>query len=67
MSRTKNGTIKELPASNNGYRYVVEVEGEEWPWYLTGLGAPKEAKVGEKGILTFSSTTRIGYWSWTKI
>jgi hypothetical protein len=64
---TKNATVVELPDSSNGFRYEVEVEGEQWPWHLSGLGAPKGAAIGDKGILTFVSTSSVGFWSWKKV
>ena len=51
------------PDASNGYRWVVKSLGETL--YLSGPGAPKDAKVGDTGTLTYISTASRGGWSWS--
>lgn len=59
-----NAEIIETPDMNNGYRWVVRVDGESNLTYLSGVGAPKSRKVGDRGTLTYRSSTSRGGYFW---
>jgi hypothetical protein len=61
----KVGFIIATPALENGYRWVV-MSGDS-PLYMAGAGAPKMESdaVGDRGVLTYQSTSSAGYWAWS--
>lgn len=63
--KPKQGTIVGTPNQNNGFRYIIAIEGEMFPTYMQGMGAPKEGKVGDKGTLTYTTGASFGLWFWT--
>lgn len=68
-AKVLKAVILETPSADNGYRYLVE----EVPatnngiHYLSGPGAPKGAKEGDRGTLTYTATGSMGYWAWKAV
>lgn len=54
--------IKEA-CQETGYRWVVDA-ADGTRLYLSGPGAPKDAKVGDTGLLRYVSTASRGFWAW---
>lgn len=54
--------IKEA-CQETGYRWVVDTK-DGTRHHLSGLGAPKEGKVGDTGMLRYVSTSSRGFWAW---
>lgn len=60
----RRAKILEEPTPKNGYFYKVKIEGSKFPEYMRGVGAPKHAKVGDRGILTYQTSSSFGLWFW---
>lgn len=66
MPETKTGTIVEKPSPENGYFYVVDVDGED-RMYLRGSNVAKSPEVGQRGTLTYRRGASYALWFWDPV
>lgn len=59
--------IVEKPAESNGYRYVVRCDDDGDVLYLSGLGQPQGAALGDRGTVEYRATRSCGYWCWARL
>lgn len=64
--RTQGMEAKIITVASSETGYVVDTK-DGTRHHLSGPGAPKDAKVGDKGTLRYVSTSSRGFWAWEPI
>lgn len=60
----RSGMITATPSAANGYKYVVSTDDGDTV-YLSGIGAPKNAEVGDVGTVTYQTFRNSGFYAWS--